>query len=146
MVTTQFVQRAMRLVTATTVLLATGAPTPAALAQAPHGSTDTTPLLTSLSPSWPRYFTLDWVATVKGDTTTVEGYIRNQGNISARRIRLLVDGLDAADTVVEQRLVWLLPPDLTPGTRQYFAVPMRPAAARYRVTVYSFDGDKGPST
>jgi hypothetical protein len=59
---------------------------------------------------------------------------------------LLVDGLDAEGTVVEQRLVWLLPPDLTAGTRQYFLVPMRPAATRYRVSVYSFDGDKGPST
>jgi hypothetical protein len=59
---------------------------------------------------------------------------------------LLVDGLDAEGTVVEQRLVWLLPPDLTARTRQYFLVPMRPAATRYRVSVYSFDGDKVPST
>ena len=145
MVTNRLVRLAMTLL-AGAVMLVTGSPASAAPPTSPPSGDETTPRLTSLSPSWPRYFTLDWVATVKGDTTTVEGYIRNRGSISARRIRLLVDGLDADGNVVEQRLVWLLPPDLTPGTRGYFAVPMRGAAARYRVSVYSFDGEKGPST
>jgi hypothetical protein len=43
-----------------------------------------------------------------------------------------------------QRLDWLLPPDLGPETQQYFAVPMSARGARYRVSVYSFDWDKGP--
>ena len=145
MVRKRLVRMAMTLVAGSAVMLVTASPAPAA-PPASRSGTERTPHLTSLSPSWPRYFTLDWVATVKGDTTTVEGYIRNQGSISARRVRLLVDGLDGDGTVVEQRLVWLLPPDLTPGTRGYFAVPMRGAAARYRVSVYSFDGEKGPST
>jgi hypothetical protein len=56
---------------------------------------------------------------------------------------LLVDALDSSGNVVEQRLVWLPPPDLTPGTQQYFSVPMPEAAASCRVSVYSFDSQKG---
>jgi hypothetical protein len=126
------------------VLLLGTAVAPAGCAAGRNASAVATPrVLTSLSPSWPRFFTLDWAAIARHGTTSIEGHIRNDGNFTAARIRLLVDALDGNGNVVGQRLVWLLPPDLTPGTQQYFAVPMPEAAASYRVSVYSFVSKKG---
>ena len=95
--------------------------------------------LTTLSPSWPRYFTIEWAPATHHGKAGVEGRIRNEGNFVATRVRLLVDALDASGNVVDQRLVWLLPPDLTPGTRGYFETSIGAPAVSYRVSVYSFD-------
>jgi hypothetical protein len=145
MLTNRFVEVAGRLAVGGTLLLSATVAGHAASAAAQNPrAVATKRVLTSLSPSWPQFFKLDWVALVNHGTTTIEGHIRNDGNFSAGRVRLLVDALDASGNVVGQRLVWLLPPDLTPGTQQYFAVPMPEAAASYRVSVYSFDSQKGP--
>jgi hypothetical protein len=98
-----------------------------------------TGFLTTVSPSWQRYFTIEFTPVTEHGKTGIEGRIRNEGNFVATRIRLLVDALDATGNVVDQRLVWLLPPDLTPGTRGYFETSIPGPAVSYRVTVYSFD-------
>ena len=98
---------------------------------------------TTLSPSWPRYFTIDWAPATRHGKTGVEGYIRNDGNFVATRVRLLVDALDSSGNVVDQRLVWLLSPDLSPGTRGYFEASIPGPAVSYRVSVYSFDWKRG---
>jgi hypothetical protein len=107
------------------------------------GAATTTGVLTSLAPSWQHAFTLDWSATTRHGGTLVEGHIRNAGIFPARRIRLLVEALDASGNVVGQHLAWLLPPELTPGARQYFAVPIPEGAASHRVSVFSFDWQRG---
>ena len=99
--------------------------------------------LTTLTPSWQRYFTIDWAPATHHGKTGIEGYIRNDGNFVATRIRLLVDALDASGNVVDQRLVWLLSPELTPGTRGYFETSIPAPAVSYRVSVYSFDWKRG---
>jgi hypothetical protein len=99
--------------------------------------------LTTLSPSWQRYFTIDWAPATHHGKTGIEGHIRNDGNFVATRIRLLVDALDANGNVVDQRLVWLLSPELTPGTRGYFETSIAGPAVSYRVSVYSFDWKRG---
>jgi hypothetical protein len=45
--------------------------------------------------------------------------------------------------LVDQRLVWLLSPELTPGTRGYFEASILGPAVSYRVSVYSFDWKRG---
>jgi hypothetical protein len=141
--TNRFVEVAGCLAVGGVLLLGTSVGPAACAAARNPSAVATTRVLTSLSPSWPRFFKLDWAPIVKQGTTTIEGHIHNDGNFTAARVRLLVDALDGSGNVVGQRLVWLLPPDLAPGTQQYFSVPMPEAAASYRVSVYSFDSKKG---
>jgi hypothetical protein len=95
--------------------------------------------LTTLNPGWQRYFKIDWAPATHHGKAGIEGHIRNDGILPAARIRLLVDALDASGNVVDQHLVWLLSPDLTPGTRGYFEASFPGPAVSYRVSVYSFD-------
>ena len=56
----------------------------------------------------------------------------------AKRIQLLVEGLDATAQIVVQRVVWL-GVDLPPSSHAGFEVPMTPASASYRVRIFAFD-------
>jgi len=123
------------------ILLATSDPICAQPARVPEQGPSA--FLTTLSPSWQRYFTIDWAPATQHGKTGVEGYIRNEANFVATRVRLLVDALDASGNVVDQRLVWLLSPDLAPGTRGYFEASIPGPAVSYRVSVFSFDWKRG---
>ena len=126
------------------LLLATTSPARAQPAGMPdQGAKRQSGFLTTLTPSWQRYFTIDWAPATQHGKTGVEGYIRNEANFVATRVRLLVDALDASGNVVDQRLVWLLSPDLAPGTRGYFEASIPGPAVSYRVSVYSFDWKRG---
>jgi hypothetical protein len=80
-----------------------------------------------------RYFTLEWQAA----DTQVWGRIRNEWGFAARKVRLLVDSLDAAGAVTAQTIAYV-PFDLTPGSGSYFAAHV-PRAAAYRVSVYQWE-------
>ncbi len=84
------------------------------------------------------YFSLDWQAAEARGRTVVRGTIMNTSNYRARRIQLLIEGLDANGTVVNQRVEWL-GSDLTPTHRIYFESPVGGPAASYRVRVFAFD-------
>jgi len=81
-----------------------------------------------------RYFTLEWQAA----DTQVWGRIRNEWGFPARRVRLLVDSLDATGAVTAQTLSWV-PFDLPPGTGSYFNARVPAPAAAYRVSVYEWE-------
>lgn len=96
---------------------------------------------TPLSPlmvNWSSYFSLDWQTAQAKGRTVILGTIRNTSNYRARRIQLLIEGLDASGTIVSQRVEWL-GSDLTPGDHIYFESPTSGPAARYRVSVFAFD-------
>lgn len=139
MLTNRFTAMAAALA-AEALLLATVGPAHAQSSSVPNQDAErTSGFLTTLNPGWDQFFKLDWAPATRHGTTRIEGRILNEGIFSAARIRLLVDALDGSGNVVGQRLVWLLSPELTPGTRGYFDLPIPAPAVSYRVSVYSFD-------
>jgi hypothetical protein len=103
-------------------------------AQPPH-------LLQPLTVDWASYFTVDWQATPQAGRALVHGTVSNTTGWTARRIQLLIEGLDATGQVVSQRVVWL-GPALAPAGHTYFEVPVAPASASYRVSVFAFDTNR----
>jgi len=87
---------------------------------------------------WASYFTVDWQATPLDGRAVVRGTVSNTTGWGARRIQLLVEGLDATGQILDQRVVWL-GVDLPPSSHAAFEVPMAPASASYRVRIYAFD-------
>lgn len=94
--------------------------------------------LTPLVVGGEQYFKLDWEAGAVAGRPEVHGHILNEFGHAARRIRLLVDGLDPSGAVTSQTLVYV-PGDLTPGARYYFATPVPAPAASYRVLVFQWE-------
>jgi hypothetical protein len=86
---------------------------------------------------WERNFTVTWEPGTYRGKPVVEGYVNNVSPYSTRSIRLLVDSLDAAGNVTNQRVEWLAG-DLLGGGRLFFQVPAAPAPS-YRVRVFSYD-------
>jgi hypothetical protein len=99
-------------------------------------------VLTPLVLEGERYFTLQWQA---GDTSgrpDVHGVVVNEFGFGARKIRLLVDSLDASGAVTAQTIVYL-PFDLTPGSRSYFEARVPARAASYRVSIFQWEWIQG---
>jgi hypothetical protein len=86
-------------------------------------------------------FTLEWSVAPRG---RIVGRIRNDYHDPARRIRLLVEALDAADRVIAQRYAWLAADTLGPNQDRYFEIPDVPPADRYRVLVHAWDIIQAP--
>jgi hypothetical protein len=107
------------------------------LAASPVSTPATIPL-SPLVADWSSYFSLDWQTARAGDRTVIRGTIRNTSDYRARRIQLLIEGLDAAGTIVNQRVEWL-GSDLTPGSHLSFESPISGPAVAYRVSVFAFD-------
>ena len=95
-------------------------------------------LLQPLAVDWPSYFTIEWQATPQDGRALVSGKVTNTTGWGARRIQLLVEGLDPTGQVVSQRVVWL-GVDLPSANHAGFEVPVAPTPASYRVQVFAFD-------
>jgi hypothetical protein len=145
MVTNRFVSMVATMA-AGALVLGAGAPSQAGpSSEASQAAVRTEPrLLTPHDPNWQQFFKLDWKGTVRHGRPVVEGHILNDGPYLATSIRLLVEALDEHDNVVAQRIEWLLPRELTVGTRGYFVIPTPQAAAGYRVSVFSFQSQPSP--
>jgi hypothetical protein len=116
-----------RIVTVSALLLLAGS-------AVTHGAARLTPLVVDGE----RFFTLEWhAADVKG-RPQVYGTIRNEFGFGARKVRLLVDSLDAGGAVTGQTLVYV-PGELLPGSRYYFETPVPAPAAGYRVLVFQYE-------
>lgn len=94
--------------------------------------------LAPLIVGWESFFKVDWEAGDRAGRPIVRGHVLNDWGYPARRIQLLVEGLDSSGQIVTQQVEWL-GTALTPGTRAYFEVPVRQRAASYRVSVFAFD-------
>jgi len=87
---------------------------------------------TSTRESLDQTFRLEWTKTARN----VNGYVYNSSNRRAAHMQLLVEGLDAAGTVVTKTMTWVR--DVPPNNRAFFDVAV-PNAPSYRVSVLSFD-------
>jgi hypothetical protein len=79
-----------------------------------------------------RYFWLEW----SKSGPNVNGYVYNSSNRRAAHMQLLVEGVDAAGTVVTKTMTWVR--DVPPNNRAFFEVTV-PNAPSYRVSVLTFD-------
>ncbi|HEY2993113.1 MAG TPA: FxLYD domain-containing protein [Methylomirabilota bacterium] len=84
-----------------------------------------------------QYFRVEWVATSGPGGSSVSGYVTNIGAGPAERVQLVVEGLDAAGSVVGASMAWVVG-DLPANQRGYFTARV-PAAPAYRVRVVAFD-------
>ena len=84
-----------------------------------------------------RFFSVTWNAAQRYGRPVVEGYVNNTSPYTDGHLRVLVDSIDAAGYVVDQRIAWV-PGTLGGNDRLYFAVPVD-AASRYGVRVFSYD-------
>lgn len=83
------------------------------------------------------YFRLEWRPASTSRGPVVEGFVYNQSGLIADRMRLRIEHLDAAGTVVGLTDTWVLG-TVPPGNRTWFQTRV-PAAASYRVEILSFD-------
>ena len=104
---------------------------PSAMAQGPAR-------LTPLVVEGERYFTLQWQAGDTNGRSDVHGVIGNEFGFGARKVRLLIDSLDAAGGVTAQTIAYV-PFDLPPGTRSYFEARVPARAASYRVSIFEWE-------
>jgi hypothetical protein len=95
-------------------------------------------MLTPLVVDGERYFTVEWQTSDTNGHPTVYGRIRNEYGFSARKIRLLVNSLDATGAVTAQTIAYV-PFEVTPGTTAYFEAHVPARAASYRVSVFQWD-------
>jgi len=92
---------------------------------------------TPLIVGWEQFFSVMAETIQAGGRPRVAGHIRNESGFPARRIQLLVEGLDAAGQVTGQTVAWF-GYELPSGARGYFDVPA-PPGTRHRVSVFAFD-------
>jgi hypothetical protein len=90
-----------------------------------------------LMAGWEQHFTVTWEAVQLRGRPTVAGYVDNRSPYRVGNVRVLIDSLDDAGRLADQRVSWVLG-ELGAGSRLYFEAPVAPAA-RYRVSVFSYD-------
>ena len=90
-----------------------------------------------LMQGWEQHFSVTWDTIQRSGRTEVEGYVSNKSPYRVGRVRVLVDSLDNANRVVDQKVAWV-PGESAGGDRLYFSVAVAPAA-QYRVRVFSYD-------
>ena len=88
-----------------------------------------------------RYFRLEWTVTRDRKGPAIEGYVYNMSRRLVERMRLQIERLDAAGTIVGSSAVWVLG-TVPIESRAYFQASV-PAAASYRVQVLTFDWAAG---
>jgi hypothetical protein len=86
---------------------------------------------------WERIFNVSWEPGQYRGQPVVEGYVMNISPYETTQIRVLVESLDGAGQVTNQRIAWV-PGELGGGGRLFFQVPAA-AAPAYRVRVFSYD-------
>jgi hypothetical protein len=104
----------------------------------PLSSTDTT-----LTYGWENYFSIEWAALQgRNGTQRVTGYVYNRKGEYALDLRVMAQAVDAAGTVVGQRIAFV-PGGVGGLGRAYFEVPSLPAASTYRVSVWDYTWAQG---
>ena len=94
--------------------------------------------LTPTFPGWERYFSVGWEPFERRGEPYLRGNIVSSYGVTATRVQLLVDTLDASGRTTAQRVEWL-GSNLPGFSSTYFEVPIRERGAAYRVSVYAFD-------
>jgi hypothetical protein len=98
---------------------------------------------TTLMYGWEHYFSIEWAALQgRNGTQRVTGYVYNRKGEYALDLRVMAQAVDAAGTVVGQRIAFV-PGGVGGSGRAYFEVPNLPVASTYRVSVYDFTWSQG---
>jgi hypothetical protein len=84
-----------------------------------------------------RDFRIDFQAHPDPKGTVIDGYVYNQARMSAGRMTLRIEQLDAAGNVVRSTVFWVFG-EVRSGGRTYFRSRV-PDAPSYRVRVESFE-------
>jgi hypothetical protein len=84
-----------------------------------------------------HYFRLEWEKSTSRRGPVLAGYIYNISPLSADRVRLGIDRVDAGGQVVESTIGYVLG-TVPSGNRAYFEIPVRDAAS-YKVRVLSYE-------
>lgn len=78
---------------------------------------------------------IEWsVDSARGKWRALCGYIYNDTAVTSREVRMLVEGRDASEQLIDSRIVPVLG-YIAPGGRTYFCSTAATAAARYSVTI-----------
>jgi hypothetical protein len=87
----------------------------------------------------------EWeVSQSRSGRPVISGDLYNDNGRAAKNVILLVETLDASGQVVERTIGFV--PSLVPVfDRTYFEVPLKAAGASYRISVTSFQWDRGGS-
>ncbi len=85
-----------------------------------------------------QYFRVEWQAGQGRKGPVVSGYVYNTYALTADRVRLVVESLDAAGQATGSTVVFV-PGTAPPGGRAYFEAPVSSAGAGYRVRVLSYE-------
>ena len=93
--------------------------------------------LQPLTRGWEQHFSVTWDTVQRQGRVGVDGYVINRSPYRVGRVRVLVDSLDDAGRIVDQKISWV-PGELSGDSRLYFNVSVTPAA-QYRVRVFSYD-------
>ena len=92
---------------------------------------------------WENYFSFEWAALQgRNGTQRVTGYVYNRKGEYALDLRVMAQAVDAAGTVVGQRIAFV-PGGVGGLGRAYFEVPNLPVASTYRLSVYDFTWAQG---
>lgn len=93
--------------------------------------------LTPLVTEWDQYFSIHSRPVTVGGRSIGSGTVWNVSGWGARRIQLLVEGLDDGGRPIDQRIIWL-GADLPAGSHAHFQTPL-PVSSSYRVRVFAFN-------
>jgi hypothetical protein len=94
--------------------------------------------VTTAVQGWESWLGLDWEAEPRPHGQDITGYVYSHHGSDMINVRLLAQGLDASGNLVGQKIEWV--PGSVPGLqRTYFRISNMPPAARYRVTVWTFE-------
>ena len=63
--------------------------------------------LQPLMQGWEQHFSVTWDTIQRRGRTEVEGYVNNKSPYRVGRVRVLVDSLDNANSVVDQKVAWV---------------------------------------
>ena len=85
-----------------------------------------------------QFFDLVWEPVEQGGRLSIGGYVTNTYGLEARRVRLMVESLDAAGKVTAKTIGYVNYP-IPPASRGYFEVFVPAKASRYRVSILSWD-------
>jgi hypothetical protein len=99
--------------------------------------TGETQKLRSLAGGWQRIFTLEWQADQRGGRSIIAGYVTNISDYQIENVQLLVEAVDGAGQVLNQRVVRVLG-DMGGSSRRFFEFPV-PASPSYRIEIFSYD-------
>jgi len=98
--------------------------------------------VTTTIQGWEQWLRLDWTAETTPNGHELHGYIYSRYGAAIYEVRLLAQGLDDEGNVIGQKIEWV--PGIVPGLqRASFRISGLRPAARYRVSVWSFETIEG---